>query len=53
MKKIDLLMAMSKKEYSMSDLKELYYYLEVEFIRDCDNKTITMIQSQYITEVSN
>lgn len=51
MEKIDWMKSILEKEYEMSDLKELYYCLEVEFISDHGNKTITISQSKYIEEV--
>lgn len=51
MEKIDWLKIKLKKEYEMNNLKELYYYLGVEFEKDCNNKTITISQSKYIKEV--
>lgn len=35
----------------MNDLKELCYYLGIEFVRHYTEKTITMSQNKYIKEI--
>lgn len=45
------LKAKLKSEYDMKDLKELHYYLRVDFKRNRATRTITMSQTKYIEEV--
>jgi hypothetical protein len=40
-----------EKEFEMSDLRELYYYLGIEFERNREARIITMNQRNYIEEV--
>uniref|UniRef100_A0A7I4AID5 DNA polymerase delta catalytic subunit n=2 Tax=Physcomitrium patens TaxID=3218 RepID=A0A7I4AID5_PHYPA len=51
MKMMDWLKVKLERDYEMSNLGELHYYLGVEFVRDCAKKTITMSQNKYIEEM--
>lgn len=50
MDKMKEVKAMLKSYYDMSDLRELYYCLSMEFIRQKAKQTITMNKNKYIED---
>lgn len=48
---IDWLKKELKQDYEMSNLEEIHYCLEMEFVRDCAKKFITMSKSKYTKEI--
>ena len=51
MAKMEALKATLKEEYNMSNLGELYFCLEIKFVKDHAAHTITMSQKKYLEEV--